>query len=453
MRVHFIEKDNLILAYFPNSKRFFKVNNNTKKLIQHINEQKSDNFICSDLTLSKSNLIEFKNTLNTYNEKIKRTYNLNGYSNNKKILNRLVIHVANACNLKCKYCYANGGNYKSDESFLTKNQADKILDKFFNEFDVIEGIQFFGGEPLLNLELIEYICEKINLINKKRNTKTILGLITNGTLINDDFINIVKKYNIHITISYDGNKYVNDLLRVYPNGLGTSDIILNNLSKLKSETGQPELIEGTYTQYHVDNNISVLDIVKHINDSIPDTPLHLVPAGGDSSCDFALKNLEAFKDIKTLFKENIDTKDTVFTYSLFQRIVNSISNKEYGSDYICSAGIGTLSVSVEGDVYPCFMFTDMKDVLLGNVNDENLFISKKYIDRLQKMHDFNLKLNNDKCNKCFINTLCTSCLGSNLLNCGDIYKLDNNTCEMFKEMTENILIEFAKSIDNNKDVI
>lgn len=449
MRIHFIEKDNYMIAYFPESKRFFKINTKTKTLINYIIEGKNNDFICENLNISKIELLDFKNKLQKYAEKIKPQFNL---SSNKKILNRLVIHVTNKCNLRCKYCYANGGTYHSEESLLTKEQLDLILERFYNEFDIIEGIQLFGGEPLIDLSMIEYICNQINKFNKEKNLNTNIGLITNGTLINDKFIELVKKFNLHVTVSYDGNKKINDILRVYPNNLGTSDTIIKNILKLKEKTNQPEVIEATYTQYHFDNNITVLDIIKHINELFPNTYLHLVPAAGSNDCDYLLKNLEAFTDIKSIFDKNIADNKNEYSYSLIQRFINSLVNKEYGNDYICSAGVGTLSVSVNGDIYPCFMFTDMDDVVLGNVSNPNVFKSLNYISRLQKMQNFNFKYTNKKCKNCFINTLCTSCLGTNLLNCGDIYKLDNKNCEMFKSMASNIIIELAKTTDTLKEV-
>lgn len=449
MRIHFIEKDNYMIAYFPESKRFFKINTKTKTLINYIIEGKNNDFICKNLNISKIDLLDFKNKLQKYNEKIKPQFNL---SSNKKILNRLVIHVTNKCNLRCKYCYANGGTYHSEEALLTKEQLDLILERFYNEFDIIEGIQLFGGEPLIDLYMIEYICNQINKFNKEKNLNTTIGLITNGTLINDKFIELVKKFNLHVTVSYDGNKKINDILRVYPNNLGTSDTIIKNILKLKEKTNQPEVIEATYTQYHFDNNITVLDIIKHINELFPNTYLHLVPAGGSNDCDYLLKNLEAFTDIKSIFDKNIADTKNEYSYSLIQRFINSLVNKEYGNDYICSAGVGTLSVSVNGDIYPCFMFTDMDDVVLGNVSNPNVFKSSNYISRLQKIQNFNFKYTNKKCKNCFINTLCTSCLGTNLLNCGDIYKLDDKNCEMFKSMASNIIIELAKTTDTLKEV-
>ena len=112
MRIHFIEKDNYMIAYFPESKRFFKINTKTKTLINYIIEGKNNDFICENLNISKIELLDFKNKLQKYAEKIKPQFNL---SSNKKILNRLVIHVTNKCNLRCNHCY-NANKYFDEKS-------------------------------------------------------------------------------------------------------------------------------------------------------------------------------------------------------------------------------------------------------------------------------------------------------------------------------------------------
>jgi uncharacterized protein len=95
--------------------------------------------------LSKKDLQSIEKNFFITSEKNKE-YSIN---HNKKSLYRLVFNISNSCNLDCKYCYANGGNYKSSEKLMNKEIAKKIIDEFFTFFDDIENIQFFGGEPLI----------------------------------------------------------------------------------------------------------------------------------------------------------------------------------------------------------------------------------------------------------------------------------------------------------------
>ena len=115
---------------------------------------------------------------------------------------------------------------------LTKT-VDQTIKKIYSKFDHILGIQLFGGEPLLNLDMMEYICSKFS----ERDPEVEFGIVTNGTLINEQFIQIAKKYNIHTTISYDGDYNINNKLRIKVDGTGASNDILKAAKKFREETG------------------------------------------------------------------------------------------------------------------------------------------------------------------------------------------------------------------------
>lgn len=447
-KVHIIENtlsSNYKIAYFPISKRFFKVNDKAINLIKDIISEKNNEYLIKKYKLNINSIQEYRDKIFTYMKPI--TYNVSE-NDKEKILGRLVIHLANGCNLRCVYCYANGGVYHSDPQLMSREMVDCIIQKFYSEFKHIEGLQLFGGEPLLNLDVLEYACEKF----REKDPNIDIGIVTNGTLIDEQFISIAKKYSIHTTISYDGDYVVNNLLRVRADGSGASQDILDKAKYFEKETGLLELIEATYTQYHFNNNVSVLDILKHIETELPEIPVHLAPAGGAECCDYILKDYKPFIDsVDDIFEENsMNNKD--YTYPLMQRIVYSIVNKIPGSAYICDAGIGTISVSVTGDVYPCFMFTDQEKYRLGNIKDENLFQSEKMKETIKRIRDFSEKDKNEECNNCFIKNVCNGCLGLDTMNTeSSDLKMDTKTCEMFRKMTEKILVRLAELSQNSKE--
>lgn len=442
MRVHFLKNENNNIAFFPDSKRFFRVNDLGKKLIQMIVDGTLDNDILSECSIDQETLNTYKDKVNNYAEALVYDEKVN---TDKKVLQRLVIHISNACNLRCIYCYANGGNYKSENDILSKEVADKIIETFYSHFDEIKTIQLFGGEPLVSMDMIEYVCNKVRHIDKDRNTDTRIGIVTNGTLIDDRFIGIVKKYNLNITVSYDGDFKVNNITRKFANGEGSSSVTLKKIKRLKEETNQPSTIEATYTRYHIDNNISVMDVINHISTEVPQTSIHLVPAGGSSDSYFVLDDYNEFvKSVDEVFK-----KDNSPSYTFVERIVRALSNKMPGSPYICDAGVGTLSVSVKGDIYPCFMFTDDEELILGSVFDKGVFKSKKLVQVLKTVENFNIKKNNSDCKDCFANNICTGCLGLNQISTGSLYELDKKYCEMTKKMVEIVLVNLATKIDKS----
>lgn len=450
MNIHFIESENILLVYFPDTLRFFSINPITKDLITYIAENKDINFALKQFNLSKKQYVDFKNKLENYATMTK----IQQSNNNENVLNRLVLNISNTCNLKCRYCYADGGSYNSDESIMTREMAKLTLDKFYFFFNKINNIQIFGGEPLVNMPVVNFICKYVRNRDAVNKEKTIIGLVTNGTLMNSEFMKMVNKYDIQVTVSYDGNPKVNDIMRVYANGSGTSDIILNNIKMLKKNTNQPTTIEVTFNRNHIDNNIKIIDIIKFIYTTLGKIPLHIVPAGGKKDCFYALKNRNEFiNSVDDIF---LNSKNGItYTYSLVQRIISSLVYKKDTGKYICQAGIGTLSVSVNGYIYPCFMFTDNENVCMGNIKDKNIFHSETFFKIIKKFDSFN-KNENEKCKRCFISKICSGCFGMNYLENGKIFTLSDQYCEMSQKMTEKVILslfklsEYLKSGEDNE---
>lgn len=156
----------------------------------------------------------------------------------------LKINTVNYCNLRCKYCYANEGTYNKEKKAIT-SQDIKLLDLLDPYMQNLKVITFFGGEPLLNPDVIEYICEKF-----KNRGITFLAQ-TNGTLFHKRNIDLIKKYDIKCTVIVDGNREKNDAFRVFKDGKGTFDIIYEGFKKVKDNIVS---IEGTRADFSIDTN-------------------------------------------------------------------------------------------------------------------------------------------------------------------------------------------------------
>ncbi len=428
MKIRFIERENALIAYCPSTMRFFEVNTKTKALMEAVENGISDETIIEKFDTDSATLNKVKLAMKDA-QKTKTSAPIQG----KQLgLEKLVLNISNACNLRCRYCYANGGNYMSDESMMSEQVAKDALDLFYEKFKEIGVIQLFGGEPLMNIPLVKYVCDYI--VSHGKNTR--IGIVTNGTLINDAFIEMVKKYNMLVTVSYDGVPLVNDIMRITKTGCGTSDIILRNIKKLYKETRQPSTIEVTYNQKHVDNSVKICDIISFLRKNVGNIPLHITAAGGSKACDFVLHNRDEFvRAVDDVFDntENL----TLFNFSFVQRIIKSLQSKQK-TDYLCKAGINTLSVSVDGDVYPCFMFTDDKGMKMGNIYDEDLFNSESFKTMKSRLVHFS-KDDIPECKDCFIKGSCFGCLGLNLLETGSVFRLNKESCDMYRNMTEQVI--------------
>ena len=140
----------------------------------------------------------------------------------KKRFMTLTMILTTDCNLNCSYCFC-GKKYKK---YMDIRAAKKYID-FFKQFSIGNpSICLFGGEPLLNLNIIEEICDYIKYIF---NEHVVISITTNGTLINNEVMEIVRKYNIQVQVSIDGYSDTHNLSRKFYNGKGSWDLIINNI--------------------------------------------------------------------------------------------------------------------------------------------------------------------------------------------------------------------------------
>ena len=178
-----------------------------------------------------------------------------------KITN-LQIKISNTCNLNCKYCYANQGNYGKKDTLMSKETAKKLAEKINNIFPNIEKISFFGGEPLLNIEAVEIIVSEL------KNKKITYSLVSNTTIVNDNIINLLNNNNIKIISSLDGPQKFNDINRISNSNQGSYNIISQNLSKLLSQTKSLVMIEAVYS-LPLYKEISKYELYKFFHEKFP----------------------------------------------------------------------------------------------------------------------------------------------------------------------------------------
>lgn len=434
MSVKFIEDNETILAFFPETGRFFEVNKDTRDAIRQI-EDKVPFQELEKQGMDRESYENIKDIIETCN-----THDSPCSEGRTRHLGKMVLHITNKCNLRCRYCYANGGSYKSEEGIMNEHVAKQALDLFFGEMDSIDLVQLFGGEPTLNLPLIKYVCEYVRKVNETRESRTEIGIVTNGTNVTDELIQLIKEYHLFVTVSYDGIPEVNDKLRVYQNGNGTSEMILKNIRKLREETGQPSMLEITYNQKHVEAGIHVMDLIRTIQKDIGEIPLHIVPAGGELTCDYALSDWGDMGQAVEAIFQNATNMEQIQRdgFNLMTRIVNNILSRNY-SKYLCDAGINAFSVSHTGDVYPCFIMNGEEKLRMGNVSDKNFFQCDSY-KNVVKLFETNNKETKEECKNCFARHCCYDCIGLNYLENGDAFELSNRACNMIQSMTEKIII-------------
>ena len=429
MRIHFFERYDFICAYFPDSLRYFRVNKKTKSILIDIQNDIPYDAICNRYEISFRELNKILDRLPK--EKISP---LSSFSADK--CRRLVLHIANDCNLSCKYCYANGGIYLSKNTLMSPNILSHTLDRFFTHFEDIKSIQLFGGEPCFNLEAVETVGRFVEELDVSKRPD--IYMITNGMLLTSEVIELLRRYQIHVTISMDGPENINDQLRIFKNGVGSTRVAENNLRRIHDRKDIPIMIEATYTKLHQESNISISDIVRYYFDNFGVKNIHVAPATG---CDYSPDYVKAIKnDIKQIFANA--TTGYPMPSTIIQKI-QMIKHKK-NTTQLCDAGIGTYAVSTNGMVYPCFMVTDQTKLCMGNIADKDLFHSRPFLDIQNQLATFN-KITKPKCKNCFANTMCTGCVGKNYFETGHMIVPSEEHCDSERTLLEEIILELLLS--------
>ncbi|NJE06592.1 radical SAM protein [Thermococcus sp. M36] len=228
--VHILSKqinENEYIAFDPMSKTVLIINRQEKNIIEKFQK---------GLPLSESEKYILKDILDFLTEKrenvSKQQFPPDGSPN------MMVLMVSQLCNIKCKYCYAHSGTYNTP-GIMKEGIGKRALD-IASDLGVTS-IQFYGGEPLTNFELISKLVE----YGDKQGYSFKYGIITNGTLMDKEIGNFLKQHDFEVTISIDGPREINDLNRVYPTGKGTHDDILKAVDLL-NELEVPLALEITY---------------------------------------------------------------------------------------------------------------------------------------------------------------------------------------------------------------
>ena len=313
-------------------------------------------------------------------------------------LERLVINVSHDCNLRCAYCYADTGAYGDQRKLLAQPLGRKIVDDFFSRFGKVGRIQFFGGEPFMNVRGIEDLCGYIT--ETCRNESMPLPrftLISNGTLVNDDVIDLINRYRIAVTVSLDGTREINDANRVYASGKGSYEKVIENIRILKDRTEEPKQIEGTYSAKHVEQDFSIADFLKFMARELDVRSLHMPWVVGEAYNGTGIvptdanvaRTAKAFRDGVSASLQSLlspDLEDVVLFAPLERALLRELSGGGGEREHICPAGSGTLAVGADGKVSPCFMFTNNRKFEFTRVGqfDDSTFdrLRKEFVGRL-----------------------------------------------------------------------
>ena len=167
----------------------------------------------------------------------------------------LCLHVAHDCNLRCEYCFAGKGNYNGERALMPIEIGKKAIDFLIKQSYGRRNLEvdFFGGEPTLNFDMIKETVKYARSLEEKHNKKFRFTVTTNGLLLDDDKIDFINCEMHNVVLSIDGRKEVHDRIRRRVDGSGCYDSIMPKFKKLVAARGDGQYyIRGTFTRYNLD---------------------------------------------------------------------------------------------------------------------------------------------------------------------------------------------------------
>ena len=285
------------------------------------------------------------------------------------VVKALCLHVAHTCNLNCAYCFASQGKYHGDRAVMSFEVGKRALDFLIEHSGNRRNLEvdFFGGEPLMNFDVVKQLVAYARSIEKQHNKNFRFTLTTNGVLIDDDVIDFANREMSNVVLSLDGRKEIHDRYRVDYAGNGSWDRIVPKFQKLvEARGGRNYYMRGTFTHANPD---FLKDIQQMLDLGFTELSMEpVVSAPGDPS-ELTQEDLpvvlEQYEKLAELMLER-DREGRPFTFYHYMIDLTGgpcIYKRISG----CGSGTEYMAVTPWGDLYPCHQFVGEEKFRLGSI--------------------------------------------------------------------------------------
>lgn len=355
------------------------------------------------------------------------------FKSRSTVVKALCLHIAHDCNLACKYCFAEEGEYKGGRALMSLEVGKRALDFLIENSGNRRNLEvdFFGGEPLMNFDVVKELVRYGREQEKLHNKNFRFTLTTNGILLNDEVMEFVNSEISNVVLSIDGRKEVNDRMRPSRNGKGSYDLILPKYLKLAESRKQTNYyVRGTFTHH----NLDFAEDVKHLAE-LGFRQISVEPVVAPPEEDYAITE----EDLPILFEEYDKLAEYILKrrkegkdFNFFHFMID-LSGGPCVAKRLSGCGSGTeyLAVTPWGDLYPCHQFVGIPEYLMGNV-----FEGIKRTDIREEFKGCNV-YSKEKCRGCFAKFYCSGGCAANSYNFhGSIHDAYDIGCKLQKKRVE-----------------
>lgn len=356
------------------------------------------------------------------------------------VVKALCLNISHKCNLRCSYCFADGGSYSSEQKNMSKQVARAAIDFLIKNSGSRKNLEvdFFGGEPLLNMDVVRDTIDYARSLEKPHNKNFRFTITTNGLLLTDQLIDYFNKEMHNVVISIDGREDVHNLVRKDVGGNDSFKKTLSAAKKFRESRGEKSYyIRGTFTALNKDFAADALALNDYGFDQVSLEPVAL-PDGHPLALtkDDLPQLLEQYE---VLAKEYIKRRKGEKWFNFFHFSIDPsggpcLKKRITG----CGAGTEYLAIGPDGDIYPCHRFDGKSEYIIGNVLDNS------FDNTLPKYFASSNLFTKKECNDCFCKYYCSGgCAANSIEFGGGIDHPYEIGCQLMKKRTETALAIYA----------
>lgn len=361
----------------------------------------------------------------------------------------MCLHISHDCNLRCDYCFAGTGDFGTGHRMempleVGKKAIDFLIEKSENRRNL--ELDFFGGEPLMNFDVVKEIVRYAREREKECGKNFRFTITTNGTLLTDDRIDFINQEMHNVVLSVDGRKEVNDRVRHRVDGSGSYDAFLPKFQKLVTRRGDGQYyVRGTFTKYNLDFAEDVLHLNRCGFDQIS-----VEPVVADPAMPYALTEIDLpaiFAEYERLAKLLIARRREHNGFNFFHFMIDL----DQGPCVIkrlrgCGAGNEYCAVTPDGDVYPCHQFVGQEEWKMGDIFSGEIDMEMKRRFAASNVYG------KEECRNCWAKFYCSGgCNANNHTYAGDIMRPYHLACELEKKRVECAIMIKAALADLAED--
>ena len=367
------------------------------------------------------------------------------------VVKAMCLHIAHDCNLACRYCFAEEGEYHGRRELMSFETGKKALDFLVAASGSRRNLEvdFFGGEPLMNWETVKKLVAYGRSLEEPHGKHFRFTITTNGMLLNDEVMEFCNREMDNVVLSLDGRKEVNDRMRPTPGGQGSYDIIVPKFQKFAKQRKGQYYVRGTFTRNNLD---------------FSEDALHFLELGFDR---FSLEPVVAAEDLSEEQSYAIREEDLPKIFAEYDRLAQIyVDRAKAGEPFTffhfmidltqgpcvakrlagCGSGCEYVSVTPNGNIYPCHQFAGEEEFLLGTVDTG--ITNTAVTDDFRSCNVYS----KEKCRECFARFYCSGGCAANSYHAhGTIHDAYDLGCAMQKKRIEcAIAIQAALAEDDEE---